>query len=340
MLRVAIVGAGWAGEHHVLGAREVPEAVEVVCLVDVDADFLAAKSAELGVERTSTDVAAVLGDSETDAVSLCTPHALHCPQAVQAAEAGKHVLVEKPMAVTVAEATRMLAAADANEVKLYVAESAAYSPMARFLREVVREGRWIGEPTAGSVTAGFRGPDYGYPGRRSWLGDPARGGTGTWTLHGIHTVGQLRYVLGEVRTVYVREHKATSFQRADVEATVSALLTLESGVAVHLLQTAETKLYGDLRGYVLHGDRGSVRAGEESCRVFTDEEDGTQVAYPEVELSGFALELQAFAEYVAGVSEGPTTGRSERRSLAVVEAGYESMRTGQPVDLRERFGEI
>jgi len=340
MLRVAVVGAGWAGEHHVQGAREIPEAVQVACLVDVDAAFLQARAAELQVTRTSTDLDEVLADPAIDAVSLCTPHDLHGPQAIRAAEAGKHVLVEKPMATSVAQATDMLAAAEANGTRLYVAESATYSPMAAFLRDVVRQGRWLGELTSASVTAGFRGPEYGYPGRRAWLGDLSQGGTGTWTLHGIHTVAQLRYVLGEVRTVYARQHRAASFQRGDVEATVSALLTLESGVAVQVVQTAETRPYADLGGYVLHGDRGSVRAGTSGCRVYTDDEDGTEVAYPETGLSAFALELRAFAEHVAGTSGGPTTGHSERRSLAIVEAGYESMRTGQPVDLRERFGAL
>ena len=72
---------------------------------------------------------------------------MHCPMAVEAAEAGKHVLVEKPMAMTVDEAIRMLGAAAANAVELYVAESASYSAQAKFLRELVTEGRDIGELT-------------------------------------------------------------------------------------------------------------------------------------------------------------------------------------------------
>ncbi|MFC1526357.1 Gfo/Idh/MocA family protein, partial [Candidatus Latescibacterota bacterium] len=294
----------------------------------------------LGVEQTCTDLSEALRDPELAAVSLCTPHPLHCPQAVAAAEAGKHVLVEKPMAMTVAEATCMLEAASANGVQVYVAESATYTPMARYLRQVVETGEPTGELTAASVTSGFRGPDYGYPGRRAWLGEPSQGGTGTWMLHGIHTVGQLRYVLGEVRAVYATEHKASSFQRRELEGTMSLQLTLESGITASVLQTAESKLYGDLQGYVLHGDRGSLRATAEGARPYTDEEDGTWVSYPESAMSSFALELEAFSDHVSGVAEGPTTGVSERRSLAIVEAGYESARTGQPVDLRERFGEL
>ena len=340
MLRLAIVGVGWAGEHHVAGVRELGSKLEVTCLVDADAAFLESKSAELGITNTCVELGEALRDQAVDAVSLCTPHQLHCPQAVAAAEAGKHVLVEKPMAMTVAEATQMLDAADANGVKLYVAESATYSPMATHLRQIVRTGQYIGELVSASVTAGFRGPDYGYPGRRAWLSTLELGGTGTWMLHGIHTMAQLRYVLGEVRTVYLREHKASSYQRQDVEATMSGTLTLESGVAVSVVQTAEVKLHADLGGYVLHGDRGSLRATADGYRVFGDEESDTERCYPEATLRAFALELEAFADYVAGSAEGPTTGRSERRSVAVVQAGYESAASGQPVDIRERFGEL
>jgi predicted dehydrogenase len=242
-LRLAVIGVGWAGTRQTESVRELgSDKLKVVCLVDPDADFLAARSKELGVERTCTDLSDVLCDPDIDAVTICSPHPFHCAQAVAAAEAGKHVLVEKPMAMDVDEATRMIDAAEAARVCLYVAESAVYQPIASFLRDVVRSGRWIGELTSASVTAGFRAPIYGYPDRRAWLAKPELGGRGTWTLHGIHTVAQLRYVLGEVAVVYARQHRAASFQRQDVEATVSAALTLVSGVTVHLLQTAETKM--------------------------------------------------------------------------------------------------
>ena len=212
--------------------------------------------------------------------------------------------------------------------------------MAKFLRGVVRSKQYIGELTAASLTRGFRAPQYSYPGRRSWLAEPAKGGRGTWTLHGIHTIGQLRYVLGEVQTVYVQEHKASSYAREDVEGTMSGLLTLACGVSVALLQTPESKLYADLGGYVLHGDRGSIRASDASCRVFNDECDGVEIRYPEERLSPFAQEIEAFADYVLTGIEGPTSGVMERRSLAVVQAGYESAEGGVPIDLQARFGAL
>ena len=90
---------------------------------------------------------------------------------------------------------------------------------------------------------------------------------------------------------------------------------------------------------MLHGDRGSLHAHAAGCRLFTDEEDGTHIDIPPARHSEHALELEAFADAVAG-AEGPTTGVVERRSLAVVEAGYESMARGEPIDLEQRFGAL
>jgi predicted dehydrogenase len=311
----------------------------VECLVDNDADHLRATAQGLDISKTYTHYEDALADTSVDAVSICTPHALHCPMAVQAAQAGKHILVEKPMALTVSEATRMIEAAWAHNVRLYVAESAVYTSLARTLRGIVRTGRHIGEVTFASVAAGFRGTQYGYPGRRAWLSAPEQGGTGTWMLHGIHTVARLRYVLGEVTDVYARQHQATSFSRTDLEGTVSVLLTLESGVHVALVQSPETRLKDRPGGYTICGDRGSLRAWNEGYDVFTDEGVETH-RYPPQELSSYAEEIEAFTDSVSGIATGPTTAESERRSLAVVQAGYESIESDRPVNLCDRFGEL
>ena len=248
MLKLAIVGCGWAGSRHIEAVRELGEKIEVVCLVDNDEAFVNEKAAEFGIDKVYTDYADALKDTDIDAVDICTPHHLHCTQAVAAAEAGKHVLVEKPMARTVKEASRMMAAADQNGIRLYVAESADYTPMAKLLREVVQSGKYIGNMVAASFAGGFRATNFGYPGRRAWLTMPQAGGTGTWMLHGIHSMAQLRYILGEVEAVYMREHHAASFDRPDLEGTMTGVLTMVSGYQVSVLQTCEARLRGTLGG--------------------------------------------------------------------------------------------
>ena len=345
MLRIAVLGVGWAGTRQAQAIGELNRKATIECLVDNYAEALKARAEELGVTKGYTDYHDALADPDVDAVTICLPHALHCPLAVEAASAKKHILCEKPMALTVEDATLMIDAAREHDVRLYVAESAVYTSMAKFLRQIVKTGKYIGELTFASMVAGFRAPDYGYPGRRAWLSTPGLGGTGTWMLHGIHSMAQLRYVLGEVEVVYMREHRASSFARTDLEGTMSGLLTLASGAQVSVVQSCETRLKGPLRGYSIHGDQGSLQAWrDEGCEVFSpefgNEDEPHHLDYPEDTLSSYAQEIEAFADYVAGLSVGPTTGESERRSLAIVQAGYESASSGVPVILEERFGKL
>jgi predicted dehydrogenase len=238
------------------------------------------------------------------------------------------------MALTVADATAMLDAAEQNGVKLYVAENETYAASTHFLRNVVQTGELIGELVAATMVKGFRAENFGYPGRRAWLTQLEQGGTGTWMLHGIHSMAQLRHIFGEVETVYLREHKSDSYARRDLEGTMSGLLTMASGLHIPIIQTSEAKLFHNLGGYVLHGSQGSLRATADTFELFTaDHPEPTSQSYPEQPLSSYAQEMAAFADYVTGVATGPTTGYSERRSLAIVEAGYQSARLGQPVDL-------
>src|SRR5262249_40216230 len=158
-----------------------------------------------------------------------------------------------------------------NDVKLYVAENLCYKPIAAFLRNVVQTGEHIGELTAASLVAGFRAPNFGYPGRRAWLTQPAQGGTGTWMLHGIHTMAQVRFIFGEVKTVYLREHHAGSFERPDIEGTMSGLFTLQHGIQLSVLQTCETKMPNPLACYTLYGHRASLRAMPDCCEIYGDE---------------------------------------------------------------------
>jgi len=129
-----------------------------------------------------------------------------------------------------------------------------------------------------------------------------------------------------------------------LEGTVTGILTLTNGLPVAVVQSSETKLLGNLGGYVIHGERGSLRAGTQQAELFLTEAADPHtpqiVNYPPHPLSEYAQEIAAFAEAVAGGQEGLTSGRSERRTLAIVQAGYESIAKGLPIDLLDRFGPL
>lgn len=181
---LAIVGVGWAGSRHAEAIAElsaIAQHIEISCFVDNDSGHLQETALKFDVQTTYTSLAAALDAPNVDAVDIATPHALHEPMTIQAVEAGKHVIVEKPMAMNVDEATRMIAAAESNGVRLFVAANQSYEPYIEFLRQVVETGAPIGSITAASVAAGFRPRGrYGYPGRREWLAEPDMGGTGSW----------------------------------------------------------------------------------------------------------------------------------------------------------------
>ena len=343
-IKLAIVGVGWAGSRHAEAIAELSEkrnAFEVTCFVASDPDHLQETAERFGVAQTFTSLDAALSGGDFDAVSIATPHGLHEPQTIRSVQAGKHVIVEKPMAMEVDEATRMINAANDNGVKLFVAENHSYEPYIEFLRRVVESGEPIGKVTAASVATGFRPRGrYGYPGRRAWLAEPELGGTGTWMLHGIHTLAGVRRVFGDVTRIYAQEHKNESFERDDMEGTITALLTMESGVNVSVVQSPETRFRGNTGGYTIHGEKGSIRATAESWELFADGEDSSPREYPSSEFSSYALEFAAFADYIRGDDSVPTTGVSERRTLAVIQAGGESITWASSIDLKRRFGDL
>jgi UDP-N-acetylglucosamine 3-dehydrogenase len=339
-IRIAILGVGWAGAKHVEAIRELGSGLVVDCLVDNDPEFLAGQCAELGVKKSYQQVEDVFSDGEVDAVSICLPHRFHCEVAVAAADAGKHVLVEKPMAVTVDEASAMIEAADRNGVKLYVAENRPYHPMSQKLREIVQTGDPIGEVLSASMVSGFRAETYGYPGRRAWLARPEEGGSGQWLLNGIHDVAQLRYILGDVSDVYMREHHASTAERADVEGTMVGQLNMEAGYQVSILQSREVLVKGGLRGITIYGDRGTLRTTESGYDVYGADGEPASFLWPENALSDYAQEMAAFVHYVRDGTVGPTSADSERKSVAIVQAGYESAASGQAVNLENRFGRL
>ncbi len=346
MIHLAIVGIGWAGTRQAQAIQELRSAGRdrfvIECLVDNDPEFLRAKASELGVVKTYARLEDALRDSGVTAVSICTPHTLHCPQALEALSASKHVLVEKPMAMNVDDATRMINAAKRHGVKVYVAENLAYAPMTRFLSAFLRgqDASPVGDIAFAVVANGFRAPNFGYEGRRAWLTQPDLGGTGTWMLHGVHSMAQLRQALGEVSIVYLREHKTRSYVPRDIEGTLAGTLVMRDGFCVNITQTSEVRFPHLLGGYVVHGDRASVHAGKHACEVFGLDADEPERLEYETGISEYAREMEAFADHAEGIAPGPTDGISERRSLAIVLAGYESMRAGAPIDLREMFGEL
>ncbi len=142
-LTVAIIGAGWiACGRHVPAWRCIP-ATELRFIVDTDADVARRRAAELGLEVAS--YSHVLNDPTIDVVDICVPHDLHAPMALEAIAAGKHVLLEKPLATDMVEAQKLVHAAEHARTVVMIAENWQHAPVATAAEELIRSGA-IGEP--------------------------------------------------------------------------------------------------------------------------------------------------------------------------------------------------
>ena len=203
-IRVAIVGCGRISDLHQLGYRGREDA-RIVAVCDTNKSNAKKKSKEWGVDKLYSDYSQVLEDKEVDLVELLTPHHLHCPMTVQAAQAGKHISVQKPMALSAAEADQMIAAADKAGVILRVYETFVYYAPAMRAKGMIEAGE-IGEVCAVRmhVNSGTSDTSWKVP-LSAWLWrfDEKKNGGGPLVFdHGYHLFSLGYYLGGPVEKVF------------------------------------------------------------------------------------------------------------------------------------------
>jgi predicted dehydrogenase len=202
-IRVAIVGCGRISDLHILGYRDRDDA-RVVAVCDTNRRRARAKAQAWGVERVYTDYQQVLEDPEIDLVELLVPHDLHAPMTVAACRAGKHVSVQKPMALNAAEADQMIAAAQAAGVVLRVYENFVFYPPHVRAKKMIEAGE-IGEPqmirihvSTGKSKTAWKVPLSAWV----WRFNEERCGGGPLVFdHGYHLFSLAYYLMGPVERV-------------------------------------------------------------------------------------------------------------------------------------------
>ena len=203
-IRVAIVGCGRISDLHQLGYRGRDDA-RIIAVCDTNKASARKKARAWGIDKVYTDYQQVLEDKDVDAVELLTPHHLHCPMTVQAARAGKHISVQKPMALSAAEADEMIAAAQTAGVVLRVYETFVYYAPAVRAREMIDAGE-IGEVRAVRmhISTGTADSSWDVP-LSSWVwrfNEKQCGGGPLVFDHGYHLFSLGYYLGGPVERVY------------------------------------------------------------------------------------------------------------------------------------------
>ena len=325
VLSVGIIGAGGIARSH-MKAIEENDNIRVAAVMDIDAGRAESAAGEHGA-RAYTDLDALLADSEVEGVIVCTPHNQHGDQVVAAAEAGKHVLVEKPMALTVEECDRMIAACDRANRILMAGQVMRYYPVSRKVKGMIADGA-IGE--VGHLLRRRLGnfnpaPPEGQA--RHWYMDLEIGGNCVLYCFGPHEYDILHWYLDSpIVRVYAQGNESTERYRGQKDS-YTAVMNHENG-AVSVLSQSVVCHTGGHDQYII---------GSEGSMMFTHSKlllNGEEVPV-DGPGEGMRNQVREFAACCLEGREPDANGRSVRHSMAAIEAAKQSAERGEPVQMSE-----
>jgi predicted dehydrogenase len=302
-VRWGLVGCGDIAEKRVAPAlRESPNST-LVAVARAQAQKAAEFAARHGARSAHSDWRELVRDDGLDAVYVATPVRLHAEQAVAAAEAGKHVLCEKPMALDPASCERMIAAARQNGVRLGVAYYRHHYPLVRRLRALLDQGE-LGDPVLAAVQA-FEPFDPGPEHPRAWLLRRSESGGGPMADFGCHRVEVLLDLLGPLADAHGASSRARLRER-EVEDTCIATLRFQSGAVATIAVTHAAQERRDT--IEIYGTRGSAHVpvlNSGAVRVVT--KDGAREEQHPLHVN---LHQPLVEDFVAAVREDrePTVG--------------------------------
>lgn len=343
MVRIAIVGCGRIAKRHceILGGRHIPGA-SLVAVCDIVHEKAAAMGKEWNVPFFSNlhNMMQTLG-SQIDAVSVLTESGSHAACTLALAPYGKHIIVEKPMALTLDDADAMIKACDVNGIKLFVIKQNRFNVPVVKLREALEKGRF-GKLVLGTVRVRWC-RTQNYYNQDAWRGTWALDG-GVLTNQASHHVDLLEWMLGDVESVFAKSE--TALAKIEVEDTAVVLLRFCNG-ALGIIEATTATRPKDLEGSIsILGEKGSVVIGGFAVNKLEtwnfvnslpeDENVLTEFSVNPPDVYGFGH--KAYYEHVVRCLENGSPqlvdGLEGRRSLELISAIYESIETGKEVFLR------
>jgi len=342
----AIVGCGMIARFHARALAEVPGA-RLIALVSRGPNAAKMKQ-ELGLEcDTYADLAPALARKDVDVVIVTTPSGAHQEPAVAAANAGKHVVVEKPLEITLERCDRIIDACDRNKVKLCTIFPSRFGDANQVVKLAIDGGRF-GRLTLGETTCKWwRAQSYYDEG--GWKGTKALDGGGALMNQAIHNVDLLTWMMGPV-THIMGATAMLAHERIEVEDTAVACLRFKSG-ALGVIQ-ATTSVYPGLpKTIAIHGDKGSAVVEQDdlvrwefAAEMEADKDIRARFAQKTgasggssnpaaISHVGHARQLTDFVQAIQSGRPPLVDGREGRRAVEIILGIYESAATGRTVTI-------
>jgi predicted dehydrogenase len=336
-VQVGILGAGNISRTHAVAAQAIP-GVRVAAVHGTNRE----KARALAREHEATaydDLDSFLDSRPLDVVLIGSPSARHAEQAIAAVRRGLHVLVEKPLDVTVERVDALLAEADRAGVKVGVFFQDRLKPGIRRLKRLVDDGE-LGRPILAAGRVRWHRPPEYYADSK-WRGVWSLDGGGAVMNQAIHTVDLMAWLLGKV--VGVQARTATAFHAIEVEDTAVAIFEFASG-ALATLEASTAAFPGYPRRLELTGTEGTVLLEHDRIvaadlrtprpdLVGADAGDANPSASSPLvsDASGHQAILEDFLQAVKTGGTPACDGREGRRSVELVQALYEAANTGAAV---------
>ena len=350
-LRIGLVGAGNIAKAHLNAYKQVENA-QIVAICDINPEVLAATAAKYGIEKTYPSLTEMLQNEELDAADVCVWNCNHASCSIEALNAGLHVLCEKPMATSAAEAEQMMQAAEKNERLLMIGFVLRFGDEAVIAKDFIDNG-YLGDIYYSKATYLRR---HGAPG--GWFTDKSRSAGGPVIDLGVHVIDLTRYLMGKPKAMSVfastenrlknrpylktdvgwKPDNASPDDIYDVEDFAVALIKYEGGKTT-LLETSYSLNGEEITKKELYGTKGGVNLNGADMKIYTEVNDYLADITPQIKnfkngADMFVAEMAHFVDCALNGTPCRASAEDGLEVMKILDAIYESAATGHEVVIK------
>lgn len=338
-VKVGLIGTGFVGDIHHSAFKGWVREAEVVGVASPNNS--AKFASDHGIPKAYADYRLMLQDPEIEVVDIGIPNDLHCQAVLDAARAGKHIIIEKPLCVTLEQADQMIEACKKAGVLLMYAEELLFAPKYVRVKTLIEEGA-IGEPFLAKQSEEHPGPHM------PWFWDVNRSGGGVMLDMGCHSIEYTRWVLGKPRVKSVTAFMGTYVHQGRTQGEDHSYAIIEyEGGKLAMIENSWAKGGGVDDRCEVYGRKGHTRADllrGSSLLTYSEEGYGyavekagstrgyTFTMFEEIWNYGFPQEMQHFINCVLGKETCLETGEDGREVLKIMYAAYQSAGEGRKIE--------
>lgn len=332
-LKIAVIGCGSIAKHRHLPEYAANEHVEITAVCDIVGERAEA-AAETYQAKAYTDYKTLLQEENIDAVSVCLPNYLHAPVSVDALNAGKHVLCEKPMATSTEEADQMIEAAERNGKKLMIGHNQRFVSSHQKARELIASGT-IGKVYSFRTAFGHGGPEgWSADGKESWFFKKGEAFIGAMGDLGVHKADLIRYLLQDEFVEVGAFVETSAKQNTDVDDNATLILKSEKGT-IGTLAASWAYTAKEDNSTVIYGEKATLRLEDDPIySLVAQYANGETVKY---ELGAIQSNeeggqttthvIDHFIDSILNNTAPLIDGNEGKKSLAIILGALESVET-------------